>query len=143
MDISDAASIISLVVAGLASLYSRWAWSEAKRANALSLHKHQKDIYDSFLELKMHMAQYSDTADISSVSKFYYPSRNAKFYYERSIFEDLEKYYNLCFHIADKNRTSVDATVRKDLMRKAAEAKELAKTLESRIIDVISVMNDS
>ena len=62
---SDIISILALLVAGLSALYARWTWSEAEKANKISLLGHRKEIYDAFFELKMHMMQKAETANIA------------------------------------------------------------------------------
>lgn len=140
MSISDATAVISLMVAALSALYARWAWSEARKANQISLHEHQKQIYDSFFELKMYMTQRWDGADISGVSKFYYPSKNAIFYFDKSLAIDIANYFSTCFEIADKNRTQVTKNERLELIEKAKRADNLAKTIEVKLIKVVTVI---
>ncbi len=59
------------------------------------------EIYKAFIDLKVYMAQYSEYAELSEVSKFYYPSRNAKIYLPSGLAKEIEKYYDACFSIAD------------------------------------------
>lgn len=139
MSISDATAVISLMVAALSALYARWACSEAKKANQINLHNHQKQIYDAFFELKMHMTQEWDGIEISGVSKFYYPSKNAVFYFEKKLAEDIAKYFNICFEIADKNRRQLTDDELLNLMKKASEANELAILVESKLIKAVTV----
>lgn len=108
MELSDIIAIVAALVAGLSALYARWAWAEAKRANEISLSGHKKEIYDAFFELKMHMQQKADFAELSEVSKFYYPSRNAQLYFSKSLAEKISKYYEACFWVADIHRRKGD-----------------------------------
>ena len=104
MDLSNIIAILAILVAGLSALYARWAWREAYRANEISLSGHKKEIYDAFFELKMHMQQKAEFAEIAEVSKFYYPSRSAKLYLSKSLAEKISKYYEACIWIADIHR---------------------------------------
>ncbi|EGQ9893048.1 hypothetical protein [Vibrio cholerae] len=140
LDISDATAVVSLVVAALSALYARWAWSEAKKANQISLHQHQKAIYDAFFELKMHMTQKWDGAETSSVSKFYYPSKNAVFYFDKPLADEIAKYFTVCFRISDSNRGKVTPEKRIELTDNARDADELAQSIEKQLIKVVTVV---
>lgn len=105
LEIPDIIAIVAVLVAGLSALYARWAWAEAKRANEITLSGHKKEIYDAFFELKMHMQQKAEFAEISEVSKFYYPSRNANLYLSKKLAEKISRYYDACFWIADIHRS--------------------------------------
>jgi len=104
LNTSDVIALLALLVAGLSSLYARWSWREAKKANQISLLGHKKEIYDAFFELKMHMTQKAELAEQGEVSKFYYPSRNAKIYLPSNLAKDIETYFDACFWIADIHR---------------------------------------
>lgn len=104
IELSGMVAILAVLVAALSALYARWAWGEAKRANEISLSGHRKEIYDAFFELKMHMQNKAEFAEISEVSKFYYPSRNAQLYLPKNLAEKISKYYEACFWLADTRR---------------------------------------
>ncbi|MFZ7319741.1 hypothetical protein [Comamonas jiangduensis] len=101
---SDVIALLAFLVAGLSALYARWSWLEARRANRISLLGHRMEIYNAFFDLKMHMAQMAEFAELSEVSKFYYPSRSAKIYLPSGLANDIGKYFDACFSIADIRR---------------------------------------
>lgn len=138
--ITDLLSFAAILVASLSALYARWAWSEAHKANELTLHKHQKEIYDSFFSLKGHMTQKWDEADISEVAKFYYPAKNAAFYFDKKMAAEIYSYFQACFDIADRNRLKRGDTERLELTEKAKEADKLALTLEKKLVKLITVV---
>ena len=140
LNISDSLAVISLLVAVLAAIYARWAWSEAKRANEISLHRNRKEIYDAFFGLKSHMAQYWDLADFSVVTLFCDHSHNAAFYFDKPLALELKNYYTLCFHIADKSRTHPDADARELLLKKARDAEKLAAKIEEKLFEVVTLV---
>lgn len=105
MGLSEAIAFLAVLVAGLSALYAKWGWREAKRANDISLSGHRKEIYDAFFELKMHMQQKAELAEISEVSKFYYPSRNAQLFFSIKLAEKISRYYESCFWVADIHRS--------------------------------------
>eukprot|EP01034_Spumella_vulgaris_P040041 gene40041-49510_t len=57
LETSDVIAILAMLVSGLSALYARWSWGEAKKANQISVLGSQREIYDAFFELKMHMPE--------------------------------------------------------------------------------------
>ena len=104
LGLSDAIALGALILAGLSALYARWSLNEAKKANKISLLSYRKEVYDAFFELKMHMIIKAEFAELGEVSKFYYPSKNAKFYFSSALAQDIEMYYEACLGIANPNR---------------------------------------
>lgn len=136
---ADALALLSLLVAGLSALYARWSWSEARKANRISLHGQKKEIYDAFFELKMHMAQKSQFADLGEVSKFYYPSRNASIYLSGELAKDIENYFAACFRIADIHRKHGGMTSDSllECKRYIKIEMELAPKIEKELIELL------
>lgn len=95
-----------MLVSGLAAIYARWAWRQAVRENEISLFAYRKEVYDAFFELKMHMQQKAEFAELSEVSKFYYPSRNAHLYLPKELASWISCYYEACFWVADIRRSN-------------------------------------
>lgn len=136
---SDIVSILALLVAGLSALYARWTWSEAEKANKISLLGHRKEIYDAFFELKMHMMQKAETANISEVSKFYYHSKNAKIYLPINLAEDIDKYYDACFWIAESYRSNGGVSYETDIKNEPhiKTEIELSTKIEKALIELL------
>lgn len=101
---SDVIALLAMLVAGLSALYARWSWTEAKKANRISLLEYKREIYDAFFELKMHMVQKAEFAELRDVSKFYYQARNAKIHLPSGLAEDIQNYFDACFWIADTHK---------------------------------------
>lgn len=127
---------IALLIALLSALYARWAATEAKKANRISLLQYRTEIYDAFKALAMHMIQHADQAMHSEVTKFYHPSRNAKFYFDSELAKEIERYYDLCFAIADQNRTQ---RIRSVLISAAHEAEQCAVALNHKLTQATAV----
>lgn len=100
LGISEVIALLALLVAGLSALYARWSWRESTRANEISLLAHKKEIYDAFFELKMHMTQKAEVAELAEVSKFFYPSRNASLYLPE-LSDKIKQFYEACFWVAN------------------------------------------
>lgn len=139
----DVVDFLTFLIAVLSALYARWAWSEAKRSNEISLSTQRKDIYDAFFELKMHMTQKAEYADAVEVSKFYRPSKNAKFFFKKDLAAKISEYFDACFNIGDIHRrnpqhttTSLDAC--KPHLDKESE---FSKVIDVEITDLISATN--
>lgn len=132
-------AILALLVAGLSALYARWSWREARRANQISLLGHKKEIYDAFFELKMHMTQKAEYAELSEVSKFYYHSKNSKFYLPNDLAKSNEKYFDACLRISDIHRKY--GGISKDNIGEFKQhidaEKELAPRIEKEIMTLL------
>jgi hypothetical protein len=139
MSTSDVIAILALLIAGLSALYARWSWRETRKANQISLHTHKKEIYDAFFELKMHMTQKAESAELGDVSKFYYPSRNAKIYFPSKLSKDIEKYFEACFWIAHKNREygGMSKESREECKPYILVEQELGQSIENEIIGLL------
>lgn len=69
LETSDVIATLALLVSALSALYACWSWREAKKSNQISLLGQKKEI-DAFFELKMHMMQKAEFAEIGEVSSF-------------------------------------------------------------------------
>lgn len=101
---SDIIAVFAFLVAGFSAFFAYTSWNEVKRANRISLSSSINEIYDAFFELKMHMSQKSQFAEVSEISKFYYHSKKAKIHLPSPLAEDVEKYFDACFWLADIHR---------------------------------------
>lgn len=139
MGASDVIALLALLLAGLSALYARWSWSEAKKANQISLLGHKKEIYDAFFELKMHMTQKAEFAELGEVSKFYYQSKNAKIYLSSTLAQDIEKYFDACFWVADIHRKygGISKESSAECEKHMETEKELAPKIEKEILKVL------
>lgn len=52
LDASDLIALAALVVSIAAAYFAKKASATAEKANEISLHAHQKEIYDAFLSLR-------------------------------------------------------------------------------------------
>jgi len=138
-DASDVIALLALLVAALSALYARWSWNESRKANQISLLGHKKEIYDAFFELKMHMTQKAQFAELGEVSKFYYQSKNAKIYLPSSLAKDIEKYFDACFGIADASGKYGGVTKESsaECEKHVKVEKELAPKIEKEIIKLL------
>ncbi len=143
IELSDIIAFLAVLVAGLSALYARLAGREAKRANEIALSGHRKEIYDAFFELKMYMQQHAQSAEFAEVSKFYYPSRNAKLYFSKNLAEKISKYYDACFCIADINRSRGANNCEEIKKRKLHldTEKKLAPEIDNAISELIRSVN--
>lgn len=138
LDTSNVIALLALLVAGLSALYARWAWSEAKKANQISLLGHKKEIYDAFFELKMHMTLNAQFAKPDEVSRFLYPSNNAKIYLP-SLAKDVEEYYQACFWIANIHQKygGISSESSIECKQHIETEKKLAPKIEKEILKLL------
>ena len=142
---SDIIAILAFFVTSLSALYARWSSIEAKKANQISLLSGRKEIYIAFFNLKMHMQQYCDSAQLVEVSKFYYSVINSQLYFPADLAKAVEDYYDACFWIADIYRRDGGVTPqsRKDQERYLEIEKKLSSTINSKILKIFQDMNRS
>lgn len=143
LDLSDGVALSSALVAVLSAIYARRSAAEARRSNEISLLKHRREIYDAFFELKMHMQHQGESADLSEVSKFYYPSRNARIFLSSELSQKISKYYEACFGIAQIYlRSNGRMGENMDKCGPYLEAeKKLALEIEEDLLELIQVTN--
>jgi hypothetical protein len=136
---SDVIALLAMLVSGLSALYARWSWSETKKANRISLLSYQREIYDAFFELKMHMVQKAEFAELSEVSKFYYQPRNAKIYLPSALATDIQNYFDACFWVADTNRKfgGISKESRIECKRHLEVEDELAPKIETEFFKLL------
>lgn len=130
---SDLIAFASVLVSILAAISAYRSSRSAERSNQINLHAHQKAIHDAFFELMMHVTKKAEFSQLQEVAKFYYPAKNAKFYFEESLANDIEKYFDICFGIADLARvekTTDEASKVSDLLK---NERVLSKEVEARL----------
>lgn len=138
LEFFDLIAIVGALISGLAALYARWAWNEAKRANELSLLEHRKAIFDAFFHIKRHMTQKGQFASLDEVSRFYYPSRDASIYFEEGLAENISNYYSACFKVADLARVQHKEVGEREEIEKGLKlSRELEPKIEKAITKVL------
>jgi hypothetical protein len=139
MGTSDVIAFFALLVAILSALCAYLSWKEAKKTNQISLFVHKKEIYDAFFDLKMHMMQKAEFAELEEVFKFYYPSRNANIYLPTELAKNIETYYRACFNVANIHRRYGGLTTesRGEYTTHLEEAEQLAPKIESELIKLL------
>ncbi|MDR8017252.1 hypothetical protein [Ectopseudomonas guguanensis] len=139
LDISDIIAILAALISGLSALYARWAYSEARRSNEITLLSHRKEIFDAFFELKIHMTQRSMRAELEQVSKFYYPSRDSTIYFESELSDKILKFYDSCFKVADLARTGnvLYPNESEEIKSSYASAMAISSEVESGLLKII------
>jgi hypothetical protein len=142
---SDWIAYASALVAILSAIYSYRAVNEAKKANALSLFHHRKEIYDAFYELKMHMVAYGESSDIKIVSKFYHHSRDANIYFSEPLGSLINEYFGICFDVAIFNakRGGNLSESSQEIESKYDRTFELEKAIQKRLLLVLRVAKNA
>lgn len=139
LDASDWIALAALVVSIAAAYFAKKASESADKANYISLHAHQKEIYDAFFELKMHITSKAAFSELQAVSKFYYPALNAKFYFSKEISVQFQKFFNLCHEVADLARVERSPSEFEEATQKIQCALNIANQLENEIIEKITI----
>ena len=139
IEVSDAIAGMVILISVLSALYARWAASEAKRANKLTLHPHKKMIFDAFMKLKMHMTARGLRPDIKEVSKFYQLSDESNLYLSEQLSGKVKEYYSYCFKAADLAKLGNDLYPNEDpvIHDSVANARKLAPIIEAELRNII------
>ena len=130
---SDLIAYASVLVTILVAISAYRSARSAEKANQINLHTHQKAIHDAFFELKMHVTQKAEFSQLQEVSKFYYPAKDAKFYFDKPLAKDIEKYFDLCFDIADLARVHKTDAERDKVYELLRSEIVLSKSVEERL----------
>ena len=85
------------------------------------------------------MTQKADSAEMKHVGKFYQPSKNSKLYFDEKFSAEVERYFNICFKIADLNRTRLTLEQRKELITQANVANKFANKIETQFKELLII----
>lgn len=132
-------AIVAILISLLSAIYARTVSSEARRSNEIALLGHRKAILDAFVDLKMHMEQRAQGAELEQVTKFYLWSRNSKIYFMGDLSEKILKYYGDCFKVADLyTKGNKGFSIERDEINAAFQsAKSAAQDIEDEMVRVI------
>ena len=143
---SDKIALLALLVAVLAAIYARWSSLEAEKANQISLINGRKEIYLAFINLKMHMLQQRQGAQLTEVSKFYHHTITAHLFFPASLAKKIQDYYDACFWLADSYQLNGDATLEnsnKDKQSKYLDTQSgLSLTIDTEILKLFKALNN-
>ncbi|WP_332860815.1 hypothetical protein [Janthinobacterium svalbardensis] len=137
--VSIVSAVFSLIVAIASATFAFYSWRATKKANDINLHANQKTVHDAFFELKMHMQQSGEFAKLSEVSKFYYPARNAKFYFPKKLAEELEKYFDVCFSVADAARVERSQDSQEIFAQWMKQERSLSQSIEPQLVKKLTL----
>lgn len=95
-DDSNDSAIAANNISRESNALAKEAIAKAQHANRINLHVHQKTIHDGFIALYFHMRKFMHKADIDEVSKFYYHSRTASFYFSEEVAKKIIEFTDAC-----------------------------------------------
>lgn len=130
MQASDLIALGALFVSMLSVISAYISRGAAEMANQINIHSHRKGIHDAFCDLRFHMTEKATSAQLQEVKKFYHLSRHAKFYFEKDLAEDLERYYGLCFRVADLAAVEKTAEEKEEVSSCLNKGRELSSKIE-------------
>ena len=136
---SDLIAYASFLVSILAAMYANRSAYSADKSNKINLHFHQKAIFDDFFELKMHVAQKGRFCQLQDIAKFYFSANNSKHYFSKSISDEVNKYYNLCFEIGNLAFIvkTIDEEIKLSNLLKIERV--LSKSVEIELINTLKI----
>ncbi len=95
---------VAIFISIISLLFAFWSWQESRKANKISIHPNQIEIYDAFNELMMHSDEEGMSLRAEKVAKFYKTSQIVEFYFDEVFAKQLNRYYDICWKLADLNR---------------------------------------
>ena len=116
---------VAIVISIISAVFAIWSWREAKKANKISIHPKQIEIYDAFNELILYVEQEGMSLKAEEVAKFYKISQNVVFYFDEIFAKQLNRYFDVCWELADLNRKYLrDINQSKDTVLKGIEEEQ-------------------
>lgn len=98
MDIHDWIALLSFLGALLSALYARWTFNEARKANNIAIHHHQKEIFDAFNTLRDEINQLGENFNLEALSKYSAHAYTADLYLSNYLSCQIKQYN----HFANK-----------------------------------------
>lgn len=95
---------IAILISIVSAIFALWSWNESKKANAISIHPKQLEVYDAFNELIMYVSINGTRLELEEVAKFYKFSQKAEFYFDKKFANQLNEYFEVCRKLAHLNR---------------------------------------
>lgn len=126
-------AVLSALIASLSALYARYAYTQAKKANQLTIHNLIKPIYDAFYDLTNHMDQKGKYANKSEVQKFWPYKKEVSLYLNESIERDINEYWDACFYMSDLSARIHSGRLSPEEEQRVEEFEAIEKRLRSSI----------
>lgn len=96
-------SLGAMAVSILAAIYSRRAITEAKRANKINLHPHQKELYGAFKDMQRKIEACIATGSEVNPAEFFPHAKTAPLYISKELAHSLMDYSQVCFQLVQLN----------------------------------------
>lgn len=94
---------VAIGISIVSAFYAWRSWIESKKANKISIHPKQIEIFNAFNELKMHADQEGMSLKMKEVVKFSKISQTVEIYFNKVFAKQLKRYYDVCWKLADLN----------------------------------------
>ena len=91
----------------VSAIFALWSWNESKKANSISKHPMQLEIYDAFNELSIYVNIHGMSLEMQDIAKFYKFSQKSDFYFDEKFATQINEYFDICWKLADLNRKSL------------------------------------
>ncbi|MCS6233943.1 hypothetical protein G3495_02165 [Shewanella baltica] len=126
-------AVISALIALLSALYARYAYTQAKKANQLTIHNLIKPIYVAFDNLTNHMDLHGKYANKSEVQKFCPYKMEVPLYLNKTIARDIDDYWRACFDMSDLSARTSSGRLSPEEAQSVEECEAIEKRLRSSI----------
>lgn len=95
---------IAIAISIVSAIFAYRSWQESKKANNISKHPMQLEVYDAFNRLVIYVQTEGVSLELLEVSKFYVSSQKSELYFDKNFSEQIKKYFEVCRKLADLNR---------------------------------------
>jgi len=113
---SEWIAVISVILALGSAIFAYRSWLESKKANRISIHPIQIEIYDAFNDLHINFCTKKIFTDTKKSAGFYKLSEKAEFYFDETISKLLREYFDIyreLFILQVRYNKNIDDEIRK------------------------------
>ena len=129
--------ILTISISSIAIIISLWSLKESKKANSISIHPMQLEIYDAFNGLKIQIYLHGIELDLLEVSKFYTFSQKSQFYFNKPFSNEIKRYFNICRELADLNRRYKRDTQQEKSTKQIEQRQDILSDEETSLSEII------
>ncbi len=95
---------LAISISIISAVFALWSWNESKKANSISKHPMQLEIYDAFNELIIYVNIHGMSLEMQDIAKFYKFSQKSEFYFDKKFAIQINEYFDICWKLSDLNR---------------------------------------
>ena len=98
---------IAIGISCILVILGAWRLIEQRKANTISKHPKQLEIYNAFNELTFYVNTNGVWLEAHEIAKFNQVFQKSEFYFDKSFAIQLNEYFDICWKLSDLNRKSL------------------------------------